>query len=247
MENFFLTPIAHRGLHKDGVPENSLTAFERAIFRGYAIETDLQMTKDGAIVLFHDDSLLRMTGKEGKLSSFTKEELLSLSLLGSGEKIPSLFELLTLAGTKTPLLLELKPSPFPTKVFLKRVFEELKDFKGRYAIQSFQPLYLLKYRSFDPSIPLGVLTEEGLPLENFSPPFRKLKRNVVSKMSLNRFLKPDFVSFSISNPPSSALKFKGLKFAYTVRSEEEQRYAQTLADNIIFEGFFPENASFSKV
>ena len=61
------TPIAHRGLHDQQTPENSLPAFKKAIEKGYAIEIDLQMTKDGVIVVFHDDFLDRMTNGKGNI------------------------------------------------------------------------------------------------------------------------------------------------------------------------------------
>ena len=65
------TPIAHRGLHDDNKPENSLSAFKNAIKHGYAIEIDLQMTKDNKIVVFHDDTLDLMTTGNGKVSDKT--------------------------------------------------------------------------------------------------------------------------------------------------------------------------------
>ena len=55
-------PVAHRGLHGNGIPENSMEAFKAAIMSGYPIETDVQLTKDNALLCFHDDSFKRMTG-----------------------------------------------------------------------------------------------------------------------------------------------------------------------------------------
>ena len=65
--------VAHRGLFDNnaGIPENSLPAFTRASQSGYGIETDVQMTKDGVLVVFHDDTLDRMTGVHGVLSDCT--------------------------------------------------------------------------------------------------------------------------------------------------------------------------------
>ena len=69
--------IAHRGLHsiENGIPENSMEAFILAAAKGYGIETDLRLTADGEIVLFHDNTLKRMCGIEKNVDEFTLEEL----------------------------------------------------------------------------------------------------------------------------------------------------------------------------
>ena len=82
--------IAHRGLHDRarGVPENSLPAFECAVAGGYAIELDIHLTKDGQAVVFHDDTLMRMTGKSGNIKDRTYAELQTLALDGTNCRIP---------------------------------------------------------------------------------------------------------------------------------------------------------------
>ena len=85
------TPIAHRGLHEN-VPENSRAAFEKAIEAGYAIETDVRRTKDGTLVVIHDDNLKRLTGESGKVSDIPYRELSKMRLLGTDEKVMTLDE-----------------------------------------------------------------------------------------------------------------------------------------------------------
>ena len=77
MKQTFLNhlPVAHRGLHGNGIPENSVPAFLKAIEAGYAIETDVRLSKDGVPVVFHDDTLVRMTGRNGRVESLTAEQL----------------------------------------------------------------------------------------------------------------------------------------------------------------------------
>lgn len=101
---------AHRGLWNaaEGVPENSLPAFARAAEQGYAIELDIQITKDGRIVVFHDDTMKRMCGNEGKISDYTYEELQQFHLGDSTEKIPLLREVLQTVDGRVPLLIEIK-------------------------------------------------------------------------------------------------------------------------------------------
>ena len=66
-DNALLCDYAHRGLHGDGVPENSLEAFELACQAGFGIELDVQLSSDGEVVVFHDYTLNRMTGVDKKL------------------------------------------------------------------------------------------------------------------------------------------------------------------------------------
>ena len=84
------TPVAHRGFHGGGVPENSYAAFEKAIALHYAIETDVRETADGQLVLFHDDTLARMTGDAREVREVTQEELAALRLGGTH---PALFRI----------------------------------------------------------------------------------------------------------------------------------------------------------
>ena len=109
---------AHRGLWNaaEGVPENSLPAFARAAEQGYAIELDIQITKDGRIVVFHDDTMKRMCGNEGKISDYTYEELQQFHLGDSTEKIPLLREVLQTVDGRVPLLIEIKMPGLSTAV-----------------------------------------------------------------------------------------------------------------------------------
>ena len=70
-----LCEYAHRGLHGGDIPENSIAAFENAVKSGFGIELDIQLSRDGEVMVFHDYDLLRMTGDSRKLSELTKYEL----------------------------------------------------------------------------------------------------------------------------------------------------------------------------
>ncbi|MDW5288554.1 glycerophosphodiester phosphodiesterase family protein [Formosa sp. PL04] len=101
--------IGHRGGFLPGIPENSLMAFQHCIAEHVAmIETDIQLTKDKQMVLFHDKSLLRMTGVNGKLSEYTLAELQQMDL-GYNQYIPTLEEALIILQSGTiNLLLDIK-------------------------------------------------------------------------------------------------------------------------------------------
>lgn len=110
MQAFERQYIAHRGFHdnRSECPENSLPAFERAIQMGYGIELDVQLTKDGVPVVFHDWDLKRAAGVDRKIRDCTFEELQSYRLFGSSQTIPAFETVLELADGRTPLIIELK-------------------------------------------------------------------------------------------------------------------------------------------
>ena len=106
--------FAHRGLHKNGtpLPENSLPAIKKAVEEGYGIEFDIQVTKDGVPVVFHDFTLHRMCGQKGRVCDYTLEELRKFRLLDCGEPIPTFKEALRAVDGKVPLIIEMKVEYF---------------------------------------------------------------------------------------------------------------------------------------
>ncbi len=94
LEGSKFAAFAHRGGALE-VPENTLEAFEHAIGLGYRyIETDVQLTADGVVVIFHDDDLERLTGRKGRVSDHTWAELSDARIHGKGG-IPRLEDALT--------------------------------------------------------------------------------------------------------------------------------------------------------
>ena len=79
---------AHRGLHGNGVPENSMEAFRRAKKAGYGIELDIPLMKDGNLAVIHDSLLVRTTGAEGRIEDLSTGELKHYKLEGTEETIP---------------------------------------------------------------------------------------------------------------------------------------------------------------
>ena len=101
-------PVAHRGLHDDEYPENSMPSFRAAIEHGFNIEIDVHLTRDGALVVFHDDTLKRVCGVDGKIKDFTLEELKKLRLCDTEYTIPTFDEFLQLVAGRTGILCEIK-------------------------------------------------------------------------------------------------------------------------------------------
>jgi glycerophosphoryl diester phosphodiesterase len=240
----FLTSfaIAHRGLHEK-FPENSLSAFRAAIEGGYAIETDVRLTKDEKLVLMHDDNLKRMCGIDKPVAECTLKQLSTLRLSGSDEKIPTLSELLQLVNGRVPLLIEIKTMQgFDSKAYIQSIANAMKDYSGEYAVQSFYPFYIRTYKKLCPNVPGGVLAISTTTREDFhNAPLWKLQAYLVRHMSFNFYVKPDFVSYCASDLPRRATdRFKGIRLAWTIRSTEEELRIFPHVDNIIFEDFAPE-------
>ena len=89
MQNF---GYAHRGLHGNGVPENSMAAFKAALDHGYGIELDIHLLKDGNLAVIHDSLLNRTTGQSGYVEDLTTAELKEYSLEGTEETIPEFMD-----------------------------------------------------------------------------------------------------------------------------------------------------------
>ena len=236
-------PIAHRGLHGERLPENSLSAFRAAIESGYAIETDVRFTKDKKLIVFHDDSLLRVTGDGRLAQDCTLEEISRLRLMGTREHIPLFSEFLETVAGRVPLLIEIKSMPGVSgREIAEAVAEELEGYPGEYAIQSFQPFYVKAYKRLRRNVACGLLASASTKKEDFgNSPFWRFESFVLRNLLLNFTVKPDFISYRFEDLPRRRVAgFKGPKLAWTVRSKADETRARAYANNIIFEGYLPE-------
>ena len=128
--------IAHRGVHDDKTPENSIISFKKAINKGYTIELDVHLTKDNKIVVFHDNNLKRLCGVNKIIEDLTYKEILNFCLKDSKLKIPLLEEVLLLINGKVGVLIELKTIKF-NGVLEEKLSKILDSYKGKFAVQSF--------------------------------------------------------------------------------------------------------------
>jgi len=235
--------IAHRGLHDSTHPENSMSAFENAIKFDYAIELDVHQIEDGTIVVFHDETLMRMTGRDGYITQVkNKEELENFRLLGTDQKIPTLEEVLEFVNGKVPVLIEIKDYKIqhynPQNIFESNLFEILKNYNGEYAIMSFNPYVLKWFKIHAPEVIRGQL----------SCFFRDNKMKFVVKYALKRMLlnkktsEPHFIAYDYHDLPNRYVKkYKKLPLlAWAIPNQQEYMRVAPHCDNIIFEGFRPK-------
>lgn len=226
-------PIAHRGLWGGDIIENSLSAYRKAAEKGYPIEIDVFLTKDGKLVSFHDRPLKRMTGEEGFIYDKTLAQLKELSLLNSNEKIPTFKEVLDVVKGKVPLLIEIKNQP--NKKVVNALVSALKDYKGDFAVQSFNPFYLIKLKKLAPTFIRGVLgTESEAKDKGF------FTRVMLKRLLLNFLINPDFISYSHTGLPLKKRKTKNKTvLAWTITDIETLEKIKPFCDNVIFENFIP--------
>ena len=231
------TPIAHRGLHDKNIPENSLSAFSKAVEKGYAIELDVQLIADGTVVVFHDKSLSRMTGNDGYLKFLNKDDLKILKLKNSKEHIPTLQEVLDLVNGKTPILIEIKNEAKVGKLE-QSLIDILKNYNGEYAVESFNPFSLQYVKNHAPNILRGQLSGSFK-----GEKLAWIKKFLLKRMTFNKSVsEPNFIAYEKECLPNRFVKkYKKLPLlAWIVRSKEEYLKVIKYCDNIIFENFIPE-------
>ena len=227
-------PIAHRGLHNEEYPENSLGAFQRCIDKNYPIELDVRLLNDNTLVVFHDDTLARMTGLDGYVSQINKEDLKNCKLNKTNFVIPTFREVLDLVDGKVPILIELKTANSSVGPLEKILTDTLTDYTGEYAVQSFNPFSVGWFTEHYPDIIRGQLS---CSYKNSDMPF--WKKMYLKRMNYNKKNKPDFISYDFHDFPNKYLdKFDGPILAWTVRNEKHLEMAKKYADNIIFENIY---------
>jgi len=239
-ERLFEPAIAHRGLWTPGgAPENSLAAFQAACAGGYAIELDVQLTADGEAVVFHDDRLDRLTGREGRLRDHTATDLGAMALCGTDETIPTLADTLTLIGHRAMVYIELK-TPFGEVGELeKRVSEILIDHNGPTAVIGFNPYSHAWFADHHPQILRG-LNSYGWNDDSARKLAPEVRRSLAALEQVE-IARPDFLALGLDMLPSARAdlyRAKGMPVvAWTVRSPEQWDAVSDHCDNLIFEGF----------
>ena len=239
-EYFAKARYAHRGFHnKPKIPENSLSAFSLAMEKGYGIELDIHLMADGELAVIHDSSLKRTVGEDILIESLTRDELTKYTLEESDEHIPTLKEVLTLVDGRVPLLIELK-SEGNVKELCRAAMEELKNYKGKYCVESFDPRCIAYFRKNAPSVVRGQLAADLL--KEKSVRLSPVLKFFLSTLVLNAWTKPDFVAYNFEQRKALsnqiAVKLWNIKgFAWTIRSISDMKQAETEGYTVIFENF----------
>jgi glycerophosphoryl diester phosphodiesterase len=236
-------PIAHRGLHDaaKGLLENTIGAAEAAIAARCAIECDVQLSRDGEAMVFHDDHLRRLTKARGAVTERTSAELQRIALREGEDRISTLLEFLTRIASRTPLICELKSRFDGNMRLAERVATIARQYAGPLALKSFDPAVIAHLRArHDGIAPLGVVAVAryaGWPWRALSA---EQKRDCAAFTHFPE-TRPDFLSWSVDDlPHPTPFLLRTLNalpiMVWTVRTPAQRRLAARFADQIIFEG-----------
>lgn len=233
---------AHRGLYEkdQSVPENSLEAFKRAAAYGCGVELDVQLSKDGAVVVFHDDTVDRMTTGKGRVDSFTLSELQAMPLMGTAHRMPLFTDVMAVLDGVSPTIVELKSTP-NYKELCEKTLAILRTCKGPYCVESFDPRIVRWFYLHAPDIVRGQLTEAysywrkaGLPL------WRCL---MMHTLCINFLTHPQFIAFGRGHRPLCMLLGRQLgtmTVFWTERPDSDHELLAKRYDCRIFEHYRPE-------
>ena len=229
----FLTEkiISHRGIYDNKkVFENSLEAIKKAVKKRYIIEIDIHLTKDNKLVVFHDYNTKRITKKNLVIENHTYKELNKQEII----HIPLLEEVLKIVNSKVPLLIEIKQNKKVGKLEQKLV-DVLNNYKGDYAIQSFNFKTIYWFKKHYPNILRGQLASNHKKTKMFF-----IKKYFLKKMIFNFLTKPNFISYNyeeISIRKISKLKKKYIVLGWTIKTKTEYNKYIKYYDNLICEKF----------
>jgi len=235
--------IAHRGIHdkKSNIPENSLQAFALAIEKGYPIELDISLTKDSKLVIIHDKKLKRLFGLNTYLSDATYEELSKLKIQNSNETVPLFSEVLTFVAGRVPLLIEIK-NEGKVGLMESMVYEDLKEYQGKYAIQSFNPYTVKWFRINAPNVFRGQLAGSNI-VSDYEVEYQGTsqlhwyKSILLKNLLLNFESKPNFIAYEVkytSNDYAKNLRKLGVPIiGWSIQDQAEYDKVKAAYDNFI--------------
>lgn len=236
---------AHRGLHGDGLPENSMAAFRAALEAGYGIELDIHLLKDGTLAVMHDSSLARTAGADVEIEDLTAADLGNYRLEGTDETIPTFQQVLELFDGKAPIIIELKPARGNHAELAEAACKALESYHGVYCIESFDPRCLMWLKKNRPGIVRGQLAQNY-----FNSSVRSVKLSWLIKVLLtyhlmNFLTMPDFIAYRFDHRKSSPSNIICQKLwdvqcvGWTLRDAESHAAAKSEGWLSIFENFRP--------
>ena len=235
---------AHRGLHGDGVPENSLPAFRLAAEYGFGVELDVHLTKDKRLVVVHDSNLKRLCGVDCQVEKLNWKELQRLRLLGSDERIPLLDEVLPILCGRSPVIVEIKVEGNISEL-CSLLCERMKRYEGLYCLECFDPRAVMWLKKNEPELVRGQLAE------NFIAHPGQVKLSLALRVALTALItnvlsRPDFIAFKFEdrrgNPGLWLCKnvFRAPVICWTITSQKDLEQSEKEGCSAIFEGFMPE-------
>ena len=234
-------PYAHRGLHGrgSGIPENSLAGFEAAIAGGYGIELDVQETRDGEPVVFHDYELSRLTGEKGRVADRSLSAMEQLTLKGSDQRVASLAHVLETVAGRTPVLIEVKTRKWKVGRLEAAVARVVSAYDGPAAVMSFNIRSVIWFNKHAPDLTRG-LVATTMRYGGRDQPASVVYLPLATSM---RRCGAAFLAYDLRvlpTPETTDLRRRGTPvLTWTVKKPEDREKAERVADAMIFEGWTP--------
>lgn len=243
----FDRPVAHRGYHDRGrgIIENSRAAFDAAIDRGFGIECDLQLSADGAVIVFHDDHMARLTGLDAAINDTASDVIRATPLLGSAQgQCPQTFaEFLEQVDGRVPLVVELKSQRARNMEIAEKAARMVAGYAGPLVFKSFDPDILRFLKAAGHMGPLGIITY------HYRNPESEGKITDGQRFILRNLLHYPQTRFSFISCEQTSLNLPAVRFfrsigvkvmSWTIKSKDQAALALEQADQIVFEGFDPD-------
>ena len=241
---FYGVNHAHRGLYAQdqSVPENSLPAFAAAAEKGYGMELDIQLSLDGEVVVFHDDTLARMCGIDGRVDAFPLARLREMPLAGTAERMPLLTEVFDTVAGKAPIIIELKTGPRNEELCRKglalmRAYQ--KQYGGAFCVESFDARIVAWFRKNAPDILRGQLTDSPRALGSGRPVLDFIAGNLLS----NVIARPQFIAHGPGWKTALARFAEAcgaMPVYWTARPGDDAAALEEYYDAVIFEHYAPK-------
>jgi glycerophosphoryl diester phosphodiesterase len=240
-------PVAHRGLHDRarGIIENMPQAFQAAIAGNFSIELDVQLSADGEAIVHHDDALGRLNEGGEKLTQLTAAQLKQVPFKDTADRMITLGELCDLTAGRVPLVVEIKSHFDGDQKLVRRIVEVLKSYSGPAVAMSFDPDQVLALKELAPKIVRGIVAQRSYDDDYWTKTSAEQRQGMTALRHGFR-TQPHFVAFWVDQLPAPAPWIARNLFGcplltWTVRTPDQRRRAGQYADQMIFEGFVPEN------
>lgn len=225
--------VAHRGLHVPGTrqEENTLAAVKASVMAGFGVEIDVRATVDGIIIVFHDDTLDRMTDGKGPIKQLGFAQMQKYMVGKSGMPPPSLPDVMEAVDAERPIFIEIKSSKTTNiQMVCAGVRHCFEGYGGPIAIMSFDPRVVSWFKTYMPKYARGLVVGREF-LLNW--------RNRAALTFWLRRTKPDFLACDINLLPNSLCtrwREKGKPLlTWTVKDKKMEEVAREHADALIFE------------
>jgi glycerophosphoryl diester phosphodiesterase len=237
-------PVAHRGLHyvRNGIIENTPSAFAAAVAANYAIECDLQVSADGEAMVHHDDVLGRLTEGSARLDAMTAADLQRVAFHTTSDRMLTLGQLCDLVAGRVTLVIELKSRFDGDRRLVTRAAEVLSAYSGPAAVMSFDSAPIVALRALAPALTRGLVAERNR--RRKGEPFWSGAERAIAYIPQALRSGLQFLAYSVKDLPGAVplatRNVLGLPLlTWTVRTDEDRERATRWADQMIFEGFRP--------